>query len=164
MSLLELCTWLENTPVAVLMKESLFGFPIVVTMHIMGVALSVGTLTWFDLRLIGIGFTGTSISNVYRRIMPWAFAGFLVMAVSGGLLFVAYATAAYWNRFFWIKMSAIALAGVNALTYHLITERTIARWDSSPRPPAAARLAGLTSIFLWTIVILMGRTLSYTMF
>jgi hypothetical protein len=95
--------------------------------------------------------------------MPWAFAGFLVMAVSGGLLFVAYATAAYWNNFFWVKMSAIALAGVNALTYHLITERTIAGWDSSPRPPTAARLAGLTSIVLWTIVILMGRTLSYTM-
>jgi uncharacterized protein DUF6644 len=161
---LELCTWLENTPVAVLMKESLWGFPILVTMHIMGVALSVGTLTWFDLRLIGIGFTGTPITQVYRRIMPWAFAGFFVMAVSGSLLFVAYATAAYWNNFFWIKMSAIALAGVNALTYHLLTERTIAGWDSSRRPPAAARLAGLTSIVLWTLVILMGRTLSYTMF
>ena len=161
---LELCTWLENTPVAVLVKESLWGFPILVTMHIMGVALSVGTLTWFDLRLIGIGFTGTPITQVYRRIMPWAFAGFFVMAVSGGLLFTAYATAAYGNKFFWIKMSAIALAGVNALAYHLMTEQTIAGWDSSPRPPAAARLAGLTSIVLWTIVIVMGRTLSYTMF
>jgi hypothetical protein len=161
---LELCTWLENTPVAVLMKESLWGFPILVTMHIMGVALSVGTLTWFDLRLIGVGFTATPITHVYRRIMPWAFAGFFVMAVSGGLLFTAYATAAYWNNFFWIKMSAITLAGANALVYHLITEQTIAGWDSSPRPPTAARLAGLTSIVLWTIVILMGRTLSYTMF
>lgn len=164
MSLLDLCTWLENSPVAILMKESLWGFPIVVTTHLMGVALSVGTLTWFDLRLVGVGFTRTPITQVYRRVMPWAFLGFAVMAVSGGLLFVAYATNAYRNNFFWIKMSAMALAGVNAGAYHLITERTIASWDASPRPPIAARLAGMTSMVLWTIVILMGRTLSYTMF
>ena len=100
MTLLDVCMWLENSWVAVLIKESLWGFPIVVTLHLMGIALSVGTLFWFDLRLLGVGFTGTPISRVYRRIMPWAFTGFIVMAISGGLLFTAYASAAYWNKFF----------------------------------------------------------------
>jgi hypothetical protein len=156
--------WLQNTSVALLVRESLYGFPIVVTIHIMGLALSVGTITWFDLRLVGVGFTRCSIAQLYRRLMPWAFAGFLVMFASGGLLFSGYATAAYSNTYFRIKVSAILLAGANALAYHLITERTIAQWDRSPRPPFAARLAGATSIVLWTTVILMGRMMSYTMF
>ncbi len=164
MSILDFCTWLESTSMALLMRESLWGFPIVVTLHIMGMALSVGTLTWFDLRLLGVGFTGAPISQVFRRLMPWAFVGFGVMALTGALLFSAFATKAYWNNYFWVKMSAIALAGVNAGAYHLITERTIAAWDAAARPPLGARVAGLTSILLWTVVILMGRMLSYTMF
>jgi hypothetical protein len=57
----------------------------------------------------------------------------------------------------------MVLAGVNALIYHLVTERGLAQWDAV-QPPRAARIAGLASILLWTTVILSGRMMSYTMF
>jgi hypothetical protein len=98
MSILSACEWLEHTAVALVVRESLWGFPILVSLHLMGIALSVGTLVWFDLRLLGIGLTRVAVSNVYRRLMPWAFAGFVVMFVTGGLLFSGYATAAYGTR------------------------------------------------------------------
>ena len=164
MSILSACEWLEHTAVAVVVRESLWGFPILVGLHLMGIALSVGTLVWFDLRLLGIGLTRVAVSNVYRRLMPWAFAGFVVMFVTGGLLFSGYATAAYGNAYFRVKVIALVLAGLNALRYHLVTERTIATWDRAELPPPAARLAGGASIVLWTVVILMGRMISYTMF
>jgi hypothetical protein len=161
---LSICEWLENTQVALLVRESAYGFPIVVAVHILGLSVSVGLVIWFDLRLLGVSMPRCRLSDVWRGLMPWALTGFVVMFVSGGLLFAAFATSAYGNLAFRIKSAAIILAGLNALVYHLVTERGIAEWDVGVRPPRSAQMAGLLSIVLWTTVILSGRMMSYTMF
>jgi len=96
--------------------------------------------------------------------MPWTLAGFAVMFTSGAIILAAYATAAYGNLYFRIKAVALLLAGVNAFVYHRVTERQIARWDEARLPSMPARMAGLISIVVWTVVILAGRMMSYTMF
>lgn len=164
MSLLSVCEWLENTPVGVLVRESLYGFQILAGIHILGLTVSVGTLVWFDLRLAGVSMPRCPVSALYRRLMPWTLVGFGVMLISGALLFTGFATKAYGNVYFRLKLAAIVLAGVNALFYHLVTERRIARWNDAARPPTPARLAGVISIVVWTIVIMAGRMMSYTMF
>jgi hypothetical protein len=164
MSILHICEWLESTSLATLIRESAYGFPVVVAFHILGLTLSVGTLVWFDLRLLGVSMRNFRVSEVYRRLAPWLLSGFAVMFITGAMLFTAFATSAYGNLYFRIKAAAILLAGVNALVYHFTTERAIARWDDAPRPPLGARIAGLTSIVVWGGVIVAGRMMSYTMF
>ena len=80
------------------------------------------------------------------------------------MLLAGYATAVYGNLYFRIKIATLCLAAVNAWLYHRVTERSIASWNEATVPPLAARAAGLTSIVLWTVVILAGRMMSYTMF
>jgi hypothetical protein len=164
MSVIEFCTWLEGTPIALLVRETLWGFPIVVAVHILGLTMSAGTILWFDLRLLGLSMTRCPVATLYRRLIPWAIAGFAVMFVSGGMLVISYASNAYGNTYFRIKMAALLLAFANAAIYHSVTERRIADWNDARRPPLPARMAGLTSIVVWTIVILAGRMMSYTMF
>jgi hypothetical protein len=156
--------WLEATTLAGLVRDSLWGFPIVVAIHILGMILSAGLLVWMDLRLLGVALTGYPVSIITRRLMPWFVVGFAIMFLSGGALFTGYANAAYSNIYFRLKMAAIVAAGLNALVYHLATERSSAAWDTDATPPLGARAAGLTSILLWTSVILAGRMMSYTMF
>jgi hypothetical protein len=162
--MLDLCHWLETTSVGTVVRESLYGFPILVGLHILGLIASVGVVLWFDLRLLGLALPAVPASHVYRRLMPWAAGGFALMAVTGGLLFVGYASTAYVNVFFRIKFGAMLLAGVNALVYHRVTERTRDRWDAAPQLPAGARAAGLVSLLVWTIVIVSGRMMAYTMY
>jgi hypothetical protein len=164
MSLLQLCEWLEGTALGILVRESLWGFQTTVAVHILGLALSAGVIVWFDLRLLGVSMTRCPVSQVYRRLIPFASAGFALMFASGLALLVAYATSAYGNAFFRTKMIALVLAGLNAAFYHRVTERRIADWDRAARLPPSARLAGLTSIVLWALVIFSGRMMSYTMF
>ena len=164
MTIIEICQWLESTAVARLIQESVYGFPIVVAIHILGMIVSVGLLLWMDLRLLGVAFTGSPVSVVVRRLTPWFVTGFTVMFLSGASLFAGYAAAAYGNPYFRIKMAAIVLAGLIALVYHFVTERRMVLWDHDARPPTGARLAGLISLVLWTTVILSGRMMSYTMF
>jgi hypothetical protein len=164
MSIQQFLEWLEATPVGAMIKESAWGFPITVAVHIMAIMLSVGTLVWFDLRLLGVSMTGYRASLMYRRLMPWMFTGFALMFISGLMLFTAYATAAYGNLYFRIKVSAMVLAAINAFVYHRYTERRIGEWDDVPAPPTGARSAGLVSICVWATVIIAGRMMSYTMF
>lgn len=162
--MLQVCEWLESTAIAALVRETLYGFPIVVAFHIMGLTLSIGMLLWFDLRLLGLAMTRTRVSDLYRRLAPYIVCGFVVMFVSGLMLFTAFAVAAYGNLYFRIKVAAMIIAGVNALVFHFSTERSIAGWDDRPRPPLRARIAGLTSAIVWMVAIFSGRLMSYTMF
>ena len=164
MTLPDVLSWLESTSLATLIQESRYGFPAVVAAHILGLTLSVGTLLWVDLRLLGIAVPRLTVSHVYRSLAPWFLTGFAVMLASGLTLFTTYATLAYTNFYFRGKMIALVLAGVNALVFHFLTQRNSAGWDAAPRPPVAARVAGLTSIVLWVAVMLAGRMMSYTMF
>jgi hypothetical protein len=156
--------WLESTAPAVFVRESLYGFPILVGIHILGLIFSVGTLLWVDLRLLGVSLIRARVSEVYRGLAPWFLSGFVVMILTGATLFAGFATSAYANVYFRIKVIALVLAGANALAFHALLQRGSAVWDEAPRPPVAVRLAGLASIVLWTIVILAGRMISYTMF
>jgi hypothetical protein len=164
MTILEITEWLESTAPAMLARDSLYGFQILVGIHLLGIILSVGTLMWLDLRLMGLVMRSSRVSDLNRSLVPWFLTGFVFMFASGIMLFTGYAGAAYGNLFFRIKMLIIVLAGANALVFHFTTGRTMPAWDNAAQPPPAVRFAGLSSLVFWTIVVLAGRMMSYTMF
>lgn len=164
MSLLDVCQRLETTALAIAIQQSAYGFVIAVAIHILGLAASVGILLWVDLRLVGVALTRRPLDEVYKNLAPWFGAGFVVTLLSGFALFTAFATAAYGNVFFRIKLALLLVAGLNALLFHRFAARHAEpRADFGP-PPAAARIAGALSLAIWAAVIVMGRTMSYTMF
>ena len=159
-TLLDICRWLEQTPLALAIQESQYGFPLVVGVHLLGLTLSVGTLLWVDLRMLGVTLRQAPLAHVYRSLAPWFSVGFALMLASGATLFTAFATLAYANGFFRLKVAAIGLAAANALLFHFVTRPATAAADT----PLSVRAAGLVSIVLWTFVVLAGRMMSYTMF
>lgn len=156
--------WLEALAVSTWIRESAYGFSLVVAIHILGLVLSVGTIVWVDLRLLGVALRRTAIGEVYRGLAPWFLVGFAFMLASGASLFAAFATAAYENVYFRVKMAVLVLAGVNALVYHFASGRYEQR-SAVPEPsPVAARVAGGVSLVSWVVVIAAGRLMSYTIF
>jgi len=160
---IELLEWLEGTGLAGIARESLYGFQILVGIHIIGLAFSVGILLWVDLRMLGVCLGGETLSSVYRSLSRWFVVGFSVMFLSGAALFAGFATSAYENTYFRIKIITMALAGVNAIVFHMLLARTRAQ-DDSESPTATIRIAGLLSIAFWAVVIICGRMMSYTLF
>ena len=49
--MLPFCRWLEHTSVGAGIRESLWLFPAIETVHLLGMAALVGTIAVFDLRL-----------------------------------------------------------------------------------------------------------------
>lgn len=161
--LLELLERLEATSVGTMVRESLYGFPVLVGIHLLGLIFSVGILLWMDLRMLGVGLSSRKLSEVYAALSKWFVPGFVVMLLSGATLFTGFASSAYDNTFFRIKMLVMLLAGINALVFHLLLRRMPVHADAGV-PSIAVRSAGALSVAFWATVILCGRMMSYTLF
>src|SRR5580704_7848738 len=146
MSLLALCQWLGNTPWSIALHESIWGYPIVESVHVLTLCVFLGLSVMLDLRLLGVTLRKTPASEVTARVLPWTIAGFIVMVVSGSLLFYAIPVKTYLNIFFRLKVAFLLMAGLNVAVFQATAARTIAHWDLGRRPPMSARLAGGLSL------------------
>ena len=90
MSLVEMLNLLEQTTISTIVRES--AFPYVEGAHVFGLSLSVGTVMWFDLRLLGLTMRKRPVSDVFQDLKTWMFLGFGIMFSTGALLFAARAT------------------------------------------------------------------------
>jgi len=158
----EFCAWLAGTSVGRGILESALTFPIIEGLHLIGIALSVGVLCWFDLRLLGLALRDVPVSKVWKQVMPVSIVGFALVFATGFLLFWAEAVTAYASLHFWIKVGLILLAGLNAAYFEFVTHPGIAAWDNDRVPPLAARVSGFLSLVFWTAIIITGRTMAYS--
>jgi hypothetical protein len=156
--------WLNDSSIGTGIRESIWTFPLVEATHVLALGLSVGVLVWFDLRLMGLTMRHQAITHVHRQVMPYAIVGFIIMFISGGLVFWSEAVKCYVSIFFRIKVLMLFLAGLNALIFEMTTKKTIVEWDKAPVPPLKARLAGVFSLILWIGVISAGRATAYNLF
>jgi hypothetical protein len=139
---LEWCQWLQDTGLATSIRESGYTYPIVEGSHVMALALSVGAVMWFDLRLLGLTMRRDAVSSVFDQVRPWMLLGFLIMFVTGALLFSARAVDAYESTYFRLKVGLLVLGALNVVIFHATIDRQRAEWDTSERPPFRARMAG----------------------
>ena len=156
------CIWLANTPGGTYIRESIWEFPTIEGIHVLSIAMSVGMILWFDLRLLGLIMKHRPISEIFRGVYWYMVGGFAAAIISGLLLFWAEADRAYPNIFARIKFLALLFAGLNILYFHLGTQRSQSDWDDSPKPPLRVRIAGFMSIMWWVVVISAGRLMAYT--
>jgi hypothetical protein len=151
---------LETSGFAQAMRHWLWLYPVVEILHILGFVLLVGAAVMFDLRLLGIS-SGIPVSQLARHLLPWSRVGLGLVAPSGLAMFSAHATEWIENPAFWVKLSLIALAGLNAWAFHRSTFRSVSTWDRHVPAPAAARVSALASLALWVGVVSCGRLLAY---
>jgi len=152
--------WLETTAAATAMRQSLWLYPIVEILHIIGFVVLVGSAAMFDLRLLGLS-RQLPVTGMERHLLPWARASVLLIVPTGGLMFVAHASEFAENPAFRLKLILLVAAALNAAAFHLRPFRRVAEWDHGARAPLAARFAAGLSLMLWTGVISCGRLLAY---
>jgi hypothetical protein len=156
-----ICQWLEQTSMGTAIRESLWIFPVIETVHIFGIILLVGGTSILDLRLMGLTFRDEPVTKLAERFLPWAWAGFIIQVVTGILMFASEATKMYINTAFQIKMLMIVAAGVNAFVFHSLAYQSVGKWEKDPVAPMSARIAGLISILFWFGIVAAGRWIAY---
>jgi len=152
---------LEHLPFAVAIAKSAWLFPTLETMHVLALAVVVGSVGIVDMRLLGFGSMGWSISELMQTLLPWTWGAFAVAATCGALLFSSKASTYFANIPFRIKIACLLLAGVNMLLFHRVSARSMDAWDQG-MPPLRVRLTGAISLALWITIVASGRWIGFT--
>ena len=139
------------------MRQSPWVFPVVATVHLMGLALIGGAVLVVDLRLLGLGLRQQPVAALARDAERWLFRGLLVMVSTGTLLFMCFATKYYYLTFFWVKMAALCLVVAFTLSVH----RRVAMARDADVAPVWRKLVALVSLSLWTTVAVGGRWIGF---
>lgn len=155
--------WLATTPGSIALHESLYMYAIVETIHVVAITLFVGTIAMIDLRVLGLALNRSPVSQVLRRLLPWTVVGFVILIVTGALLFYAIPERTFHSFWFRAKMLLLVLAGLNVWRFHRAYGLTPGDWDMGPAP-ARARFSALASLTLWIGVIFFGRFIAYNWF
>jgi hypothetical protein len=159
--MLEFCQWLDQTAVGSTIRQSLWLFPAIETVHLLGMAALVGTITVLDLRLLGWAMPQRRVSEVVPRLLRWAWLGFGVQVVTGVLLFSSEAVKICGNPAFRLKMLLLLLAGIQALIFQSVVSRKLPAWDDRPGPPVIAKILGIASMLLWLGIVTAGRFIGF---
>lgn len=132
--------------------------------HVLTLAVFAGTILFVDLRLLGLVLPNTPISRVSRSLLPLTIGGFVVLVITGTLVFYSKPFDYYHNFAFRLKMVFLLLAAVNIFVFHGRVQADQAKWDTAPRPSTGARRSAAVSLVLWVLVIASGRSMAYERF
>ena len=152
-----------NSENSIALRESQYVWSLFEVAHVVCMCLFAGLIIMMDLRLLGIGNMRTPFSQLQKRLFPWQMLGMTLSAITGLVLVYGDPMRFYSNIFFWMKMSLMVIAGVNALAFHFIEYFNVDNWDNKV-PPYGAKLAGALGLGLWAFVIVSGRLIPYNWF
>jgi hypothetical protein len=152
--------WLEKSSWAAGIRQSLWLYPALEIVHILGIILLVGAAFLFDLRLLGCS-RNLPVTGLSRHLLPWSQRGLILIVPSGLLLFITNAQALGTDPVFWTKVSLILVAALNVFVFHRFVYGPFKRWGAQGELPGAASLCAVISIVIWIAVVACGRLLAY---
>ena len=139
----EVWTWLEGTELAYQIGAT-WWFPLLESLHVVGLALLLGSILMLDLRLLGWTARGNLPAQMSAGMMGWVWLGFGIALVSGMGMFISRPSAYAANTAFQIKFVLLMVLGGNLALYRLTRLST-------------ARIAATVSLVAWAGVVLAGR-------
>tara|TARA_Y100000590_G_scaffold446295_1_gene579784 strand:+ start:392 stop:862 length:471 start_codon:yes stop_codon:yes gene_type:complete len=152
--------WLEYTSLSIWVAESIWGYPIMLSLHIIGLAVVVGIFTVYNFRLLGL-FNSLEFEP-FLDFFRLAWLGLLVNFVSGFTLFSSQATFYVTNIPFLVKIFSIIAGSLLAFKIQLRLQSNVNAWDErTAQPIKKDHSFALISLALWTSAIFGGRLIAY---
>jgi len=151
--------WLESTSLANWVGGSLWGYPISLASHSVGLAIMCGIVAIVDLRVAGY-FPSLSLNSM-RTALKIAWWGFAINFISGFALYTSQASYFTFHKAFIVKIIAILLAAINAYMLQKMLAKNGSNWDAGEAIPSKAKQLAFSSLLLWLIAVIAGRLIAY---
>jgi len=151
--------WLESTALAEWVRTSLVGYPFVLTVHSVGMAIMVGLVTVINLRLVGRfeRLPYASLDGVLRL----AWYGFAINAISGAAIFTSQAVSYITSPVYLLKMAMVLGGAIVAWKMQPILRRDAVGWDGGSAVPSSMQTLAKASLAMWLVAVITGRFTAY---
>ena len=146
---------LDHTPIGEALRTNRVLFPLVSSLHLLGLALLVGTILVVDLGLVGVGMRRQPVSRVAAQLKPLTWIGLATMLITGPTLLTGEAITMYSNWVFWIKLGFVTLA----ISFYFTVHRRATSEETSITP-SRAKSVGIISLALWICAGLAAKSIN----
>ena len=144
---------MEESSIGMMISSSMWGYPIALSIHALGMGVLVGISVMLALRVLG--FADAVPKSAVMPYWRLAQAGFVVNLLSGSALFMGSATSLGENWALYAKFSFLMLSLI--LTYRMVK----VSYQNAHKTTSRDRLLAITAICSWVLTILFGRLIGY---
>ncbi len=116
-SLLPFFEWCEASWIGNSIRTSLWLFPVIEAVHLLGLCLLGGAVLIVDLRMLGAGLR-QPIARHRAQCTALADRRIVVMLTTGTALFLSESIKCYYNTSFWVKITTLPIALLFTFTQH----------------------------------------------
>lgn len=153
--------WIQATDFFTYLRGSGYVYPVILSLHMVALAVFGGLILMTDLRLLGIAMRSRPVADVIDQLRMTKRWGLVLMVTLGILLAGCKAEEYYYNIFFRLKLLMLALICIHAITFRRSVYAKAAEMDRSGVVPGNAKLAAGLSLLLWVATACMGRGIGY---
>jgi hypothetical protein len=144
--------------VAGLLRSSIYVYPLVNAVHILGFALLVGAIAALDARILGFA-RAIPLADAARLLLPFTIGGLVLAVIAGVALFIVKPQEYWANPVFLVKLGLIVLAVANAVSLRF-RPAWRAALDGGVVTPGL-RVSAVLSLCLWVAVLVAGRLIAF---
>ena len=142
--------WLEESQAGIFIRESLWGYPIVLSSHAVGMATVMGVVVALNFRL---GYAKAISPLAFDKLFVIGWVGFIVNLISGLLLFCNTPTTYFFQGSFQLKILFIILGG--------ILMKVVMNSIRSGASEGMTKLFSAACIVCWFGAVITGRLMAY---
>ncbi|HEY1760469.1 MAG TPA: DUF6644 family protein [Bryobacteraceae bacterium] len=147
--------WVDMTRISTFIKGTTWVFPLVETIHILALAVLLGSVFLINLRLLGIAVRRWSPAQILEQVRSLVNWSVVIILITGVLLFIAEPRKLFDSAAFGPKM--IFLAAALLFQYTLYPRVR----SMQAQIPIWGRLLAVVSLTLWFGVAVCGRAIGF---
>lgn len=159
--ILSLAQWAQGTAFFTALRQSWYVYPVVMSIHLLGIALFGGMVLLTNMRLLGLAMRSRSVTDIVEQFRTPKRIGLILIAACGILMLGSKAEEYYYNIFFRLKLSLLFLMFVHGWYFRRSVYFNTAEIDRAPKIPRRAKMAASLSLLIWTGIACAGRGIGY---
>ena len=150
--------WLSTTSLSVFIQNhNSWAIPTIQSVHIVGIAVVLGSVFMIDLRLLGWAGMDQTLRQTTNRFGPWLMGALLLMLVTGILMVIGEPVRELMTFSFWLKMFLVALGTAIAVVF----QRTVRKYEGDPVTSVPLKSLAVLTFLIWACIIVLGRLIAY---
>ena len=143
--------WIEESSIGIFIRESLWGYPIVLSSHAVGMATVMGVVVALNMRVLG--FAKAISIDAFDKLFIIGWLGFALNLISGLILFTGNASYYTFQGSFQLKLAFILIGGV--------LMKVLMNFIRQDKSTVQIKLISAICLASWFGGIITGRLMAY---
>jgi uncharacterized membrane protein YgdD (TMEM256/DUF423 family) len=154
--------WLSTTAPSVFIQEhNSWTIPTIQSIHIVGIALVMGSVLMIDLRILGWAWSDQTLRQTVRRFGPWLTGALWLLLATGLLMVIGEPVRELVTFSFWLKMTLVATGALVAAIFQRQLRRHEQHWEDALVHKRSIKALAVLTFLVWVCVIVLGRLIAY---